>query len=110
MLPGGLVGISIGRELPVRMARAGKDLDRTRPIEAMVYSRDTARACVPVQETIQGMDRLTCAVRYLVPVLGGGRVFAISTRHAHTGETDAPGRRRATILLRARRRSCPVPA
>ena len=74
-----LVGIFTERDLLLRVAAAGLELDRTAVGEVMTRDPDTIGADEPVAEAIRRMDEF--GYRYL-PVLDGDKVIGvISTRH-----------------------------
>ena len=74
-----LVGIFTERDLLMRVASAGRDLDRTAIGEVMTREPDTIGADEPVAEAIRRMDEFS--YRYL-PVIEDGKVIGvISTRH-----------------------------
>jgi CBS domain-containing protein len=82
-----LVGIFTERDLLIRVAAAGKSLERTHLREVMTRDPDTIRAEESVKEAIRKMDEFS--YRYL-PVLEDGRVVGvISTRHLPFGEVLA---------------------
>jgi CBS domain-containing protein len=74
-----LLGIFTERDLLIRVAAAGRDLDRTTVGEVMTRDPDTIGADEPVAEAIRRMDEFS--YRYL-PVLDGDKVIGvISARH-----------------------------
>ena len=82
-----LVGIFTERDLLMRVASAGRDLDRTAIGEVMTREPDTIGADEPVAEAIRRMDEFS--YRYL-PVIEDGKVIGvISTRHLPFGDVVA---------------------
>jgi CBS domain-containing protein len=82
-----LAGIFTERDLLMRVASAGRDLDRTPIGEVMTREPDTIGAGEPVAEAIRRMDEFS--YRYL-PVIEDGKVLGvISTRHLPFGEVVA---------------------
>ena len=82
-----LVGIFTERDLLMRMAAAGRDLDRTAISEVMTREPDTIGADEPVAEAIRRMDEFS--YRYL-PVIEDSKVLGvISTRHLPFGDVVA---------------------
>jgi CBS domain-containing protein len=82
-----LVGIFTERDLLMRVAATGRDLDRTTISEVMTREPDTIGADEPVAEAIRRMDEFS--YRYL-PVIEDGKVIGvISTRHLPFGEVVA---------------------
>ena len=82
-----LVGIFTERDLLMRVAAAGRDLDRTAIGEVMTREPDTIGADEPVAEAIRRMDEFS--YRYL-PVIEDGKVIGvISTRHLPFGDVVA---------------------
>ena len=74
-----LLGIFTERDLLVRVAAAGLDLDQTRLTDVMTADPDTIAADEPVEEAVRRMDEFS--YRYL-PVLEGDRIIGvISLRH-----------------------------
>jgi CBS domain-containing protein len=85
-----LLGIFTERDLLMRVAAAGLDLDWTQVGEVMTREPDTIGVDEPVAEAIRRMDEFS--YRYL-PVIKEGKVIGvISTRHLPFGEVVAmPG-------------------
>jgi CBS domain-containing protein len=82
-----LLGIFTERDLLMRVAAAGRDLDRTPIGEVMTREPDTIGVDEPVAEAIRRMDEFS--YRYL-PVIKDGKVIGvISTRHLPFGEVVA---------------------
>ena len=82
-----LIGIFTERDLLMRMAAAGRDLDRTAISEVMTREPDTIGADEPVAEAIRRMDEFS--YRYL-PVIEDSKVLGvISTRHLPFGDVVA---------------------
>ena len=82
-----LVGIFTERDLLMRVAAAGRDLDRTVISEVMTREPDTIGADEPVAEAIRRMDEFS--YRYL-PVIEDSKVLGvISTRHLPFGDVVA---------------------
>ena len=82
-----LVGIFSERDLLIRVASAGRDLDRTAIDEVMTREPDTIGADEPVAEAIRRIDEFS--YRYL-PVIEDGKVIGvISTRHLPFGDVVA---------------------
>jgi CBS domain-containing protein len=82
-----LLGIFTERDLLMRVAAAGLDLDRTQVGEVMTREPDTIGVDEPVAEAIRRMDEFS--YRYL-PVIKDGKVIGvISTRHLPFGEVVA---------------------
>lgn len=69
-----LLGIFTERDLLLRVAAAGRDLDLTSIDEVMTRDPDTIGADEPVVEAIRRMDEF--GYRYL-PVLDGARVIGV---------------------------------
>ena len=82
-----LLGIFTERDLLMRVAAAGRDLDRTPIGEVMTREPDTIGADEPVAEAIRRMDEFS--YRYL-PVIEDSKVLGvISTRHLPFGDVVA---------------------
>ena len=82
-----VAGIFTERDLLMRVAAAGRDLDRTAISEVMTREPDTIGADEPVAEAIRRMDEFS--YRYL-PVIRDGKVIGvISTRHLPFGDVVA---------------------
>jgi CBS domain-containing protein len=74
-----ILGIFTERDLLMRVAAKGRDLDTTPLAEVMTRNPDTIAADAPVADAIRRMDEFS--YRYL-PVIEDGRLIGIiSTRH-----------------------------
>jgi CBS domain-containing protein len=79
-----LLGIFTERDLLMRVAARGLDLDTVTLGEVMTKEPDTIGANEPVAEAIRRMDEFS--YRYL-PVIDNGRIVGVlSTRHLPFGE------------------------
>jgi CBS domain-containing protein len=82
-----LLGIFTERDLLMRVAATGLDLERTKLRDVMTKDPDTIGAEEPVEEAIRRMDEFS--YRYL-PVIADGRIIGvISLRHLPFGEVIA---------------------
>ena len=81
-----LVGIFTERDLLMRMAAAGRDLDRTAISEVMTREPDTIGADEPVAEAIRRMDEFS--YRYL-PVIEDSKVLGVISGHLPFGDVVA---------------------